>query len=121
VAGVSWYSRILPVKVLSAGGSGSWEAVANGITFAADAGAQVLSLSLGGGSSTLVEDAVNYAYDLDCIILSASGNDNSGEAFYPASYTNSVSVGANEPVVTSANLRALAMEKPGGEVTMAMA
>jgi hypothetical protein len=47
-----------------------------------------------------MESAVNYAYGMDAIILSAAGNDNTSNTvtpFYPAEYTNSISVGALSP------------------------
>ena len=50
------------VKVLGDDGKGSWEGIADGITWSSDNGAKVINLSLGGpdGSSTL-QSAVNYA------------------------------------------------------------
>jgi len=50
VAGVAFDASIMPVKVLNSEGSGSYSAVANGITWAADQGAHVINLSLGGSS-----------------------------------------------------------------------
>lgn len=100
VVGVSWNVQILPVRVLGPSG-GSSSQVANGITFSADEGADVLSLSLGGtGFSSTMESAVNYAYATDAIILSAAGNDNSNNTItphYPSDYANSISVGALSP------------------------
>lgn len=100
VVGVAWNVMILPVRVLGPGGGSSIQ-VANGITFSADEGADILSLSLGSyGYSSTMESAVNYAYSLDAVILGAAGNDNSnngGQPFYPACYTNCISVGALSP------------------------
>lgn len=102
VAGVSWGARIMPVKVLNAGGGGSFADAADGIIWAADHGAQIINVSLGGTSpSTVLHDAVNYAYGKGVIIVAAAGNDN-GTIRYPARYPNVIAVGA----VDSLNNRA---------------
>jgi subtilisin family serine protease len=94
VVGVAQVS-IMAEKVLNAGGSGTWEAVAQGITHAADAGADVISLSLGGtGYSSVVESACTYAWNKGCIIVAAAGNNNSPTLFYPAAYSTVISVAA---------------------------
>ena len=73
VAGVSWGARILPVKVLNAAGNGSFADVAAGIVWATDHGAQVINLSLGGSSpSSVLEDAVNYAYAKGVTLVAAA-------------------------------------------------
>jgi len=65
------------------------------IYYAADRGADVINLSLGGSSiNPLMQNAINYAYDRDAIIIAASGNDGTAEVFYPASYNHVISVGA---------------------------
>ncbi len=95
VVGVSWGARIMPVKVLNAGGGGSFADVADGIIWAADHGAQVINLSLGGASSsTVLQDAVNYAYGKGVILIAAAGNTGSGTVLYPARYPNVIAVGA---------------------------
>jgi subtilisin family serine protease len=97
IAGVAWNVKLMPVKVLNSSGSGTYTAVANGITWAADNGAKVLSLSLGGGASSTVETAVNYAYGRGCAIFCAAGNSNRGSLDYPAAYANAIAVGALSP------------------------
>ncbi len=91
------FVQIMPVKVLSSSGSGSWSSVANGITWAADNGAHILSLSLGGSSgSQQLADAVNYAWNRGCLIVAAAGNSGSSAMFYPAAYPNCIAVAATD-------------------------
>jgi len=69
--------------------------IVEAIYYAADHGADVINLSLGGSSvNTLMQNAINYAYARDVIVIAASGNDGSSDLFYPASYNHVISVGA---------------------------
>ncbi|MCL6535801.1 MAG: S8 family peptidase [Armatimonadetes bacterium] len=97
VANARAYVQLMPVKVLSASGSGSLDAVARGITWAADNGAHILSLSLGAGSGAQqLQDAVNYAWNRGCLVVVAAGNGGSSSPQYPAYYTNSIAVAATD-------------------------
>lgn len=94
VAGVAQAS-LMAEKVLNAGGSGTWEGVAQGITHAADAGADVISMSLGGyGYSSVVDDACQYAWNKGCLIVAAAGNDNTNLPHYPSGYDTVIAVAA---------------------------
>lgn len=98
LAGVCWQCRVLPVKVLGADGSGYMSDVASGIVWATNAGANVISLSLGSPSSdSNVANAVAYAAARDVIVVAAAGNDGSTNHSYPAADSSVVSVGANDP------------------------
>lgn len=97
IAGVAWGIKLMPVKVLDAAGSGSYTAVANGVNFAADNGAKILSMSLGGGASATLQTAINYAYGKGCAIFAAAGNSNRSSLDYPAGYSNTIAVGALSP------------------------
>ena len=97
VAGVGFNSTLMNVKVLGDTGSGNYSWVANGIIWAADNGAKVINLSLGGTSpSSTLEDAVNYAWNQGCVIVAAAGNDNTSTPLYPAYYTNCIAVAATD-------------------------
>jgi subtilisin family serine protease len=86
IAGVAWNCKILPVKVLDAWGTGSYAEMIEGIIWAADNGADVINLSLGGDfPSVSLENALKYAYDMDIVIVAAAGNDG-GAVLYPAAY-----------------------------------
>lgn len=95
VSGVSWGAQILPVRVLDASGNGTYADLAAGIIWAADHGAQIINLSLGGitPNSTL-ERAVNYAVARGVLMVAASGNDGAGNLRYPANYAPVLSVGS---------------------------
>ncbi len=96
VAGVAFNSCLMPVKVLGATGAGTYANVALGIRYAADNGAKVINLSLGGSSdSTTLKDAVAYAYNKGVTVIAAAGNENSTSILYPAAYDDYVvAVGA---------------------------
>lgn len=97
-------TKIMPIKVLGANGSGSLVAVANGITFAADNGAKVISLSLGATTaSTTLTNAIKYAWDKGCIVVAAAGNSGSSVKTYPAACTNVISVAATDTTDTLAS------------------
>jgi serine protease len=97
VAGAAWNARILPVKVLDAAGSGSDADIAAGITWAADQGADVINLSLGGPSeSETLEAAVEYASGKGALVVAAAGNDGFTTPSYPAAIPDVVAVGATD-------------------------
>ena len=91
VAGVAHNAKIMPVKVLDKSGSGFHSWIADGVKYAADNGAKVISLSLGGPSSNTMKDAIAYAHSKGVIIIAAAGNDGlGGPASYPAAYDDYV-------------------------------
>jgi serine protease len=98
VAGLAPGSKIMPIKVLSDGGSGTVADIANGIRFAADNGAKVINMSLGGGmySATLAR-AVKYAHDKGVLVACAAGNGSRQKVEYPAAYDGCVAVSALGP------------------------
>lgn len=95
IAGVSWNSKIMVVRVLDNNGYSDDSIIAPGIIYAADEGADIINLSLGGpGSGSTLEAAVDYAYNKGCLLVAASGNDNESFVNYPAAYDNVIAVGA---------------------------
>jgi thermitase len=94
VAGVDWSARIMPLKVLNAQGSGYESDVASAIRYAADHGARVINMSLGGpNDSYTVREAVNYAFNKGVTLVAAAGN-NASSVSYPAACENVIAVGA---------------------------
>lgn len=97
VAGVAPAATIMPLKVLSARGSGSVAGIADAIRYAADNGAKVINMSLGGRMrSKILEKAVKYAHDKGVVVVCAAGNDGSGRVSYPAAYPGAVAVAATQ-------------------------
>ena len=97
VAGVARKVSIMPLKVLSASGSGSVAAIADSIRFAADKGARVINMSLGGPfPSRVLKKAVAYAHDKGVTIVCAAGNESRGKVGYPAAYPGAIAVSATQ-------------------------
>jgi thermitase len=97
VANSHTYVQLMPVKVIDSSGSGTFDSLARGITWAADNGAQILSMSLGTTTDAQqVRDAVNYAWNRGCLIVAGAGNDGASHAVYPAYYTNCIAVAATD-------------------------
>ncbi|MCB0612012.1 MAG: S8 family serine peptidase [Phaeodactylibacter sp.] len=87
------------IKVLSASGMGSQRTIISGILEAADAGADVISLSLGGLSNQTKErayqKAVDYANQKGAIVVAAAGNSNrDAKNFAPAGVPGVIAVSA---------------------------
>jgi serine protease len=98
VAGIAYEANIMPLKVLSAYGGGTVADIAEAIKFAADKGADVINMSLGGGGeSQLLKDAINYANNKGVVIIAAAGNENDSSASYPARYPHVIGVSAIGP------------------------
>lgn len=97
VAGVGFDSSLMNAKVLGDTGTGYYSWVASGIIWAADNGAKVINLSLGGtSSSTTLEGAVNYAWGKGCVIVAAAGNSTTSVPLYPAYYAYCIAVAATD-------------------------
>lgn len=86
IAGVAWDCQLLPVKVMDKNGTGKVSWVSNGIIWAVDQEAQIISLSLGSEyPSNTLKTALNYAYSKNAVIVAAAGNEG-GAVLYPAAY-----------------------------------
>ncbi len=105
VAGASFNSvKIMPVKVLDATGSGTLTNVANGILWAANNGAKVISLSLGAGSySQTIQDAVTAAWNKGTVIVAAAGNDGRQTISYPGGSLYALAVAATDETDATAS------------------
>ncbi len=98
IAGVAFNSRIMAVKVGDGTtGTARYSDIAYSLMYAADNGAKVINLSLGGYAySSFLGGAVNYAWDAGCVLVGAVGNNNLSDPFYPAAYDNVIGVSGTD-------------------------
>ncbi|MFG2078247.1 type VII secretion-associated serine protease mycosin [Nonomuraea maritima] len=108
VLGVAPAAKVLSVRVTLENGDPrrgrrhlGRDALAKGIRYAADHGADVISMSLGGGSgswegSASEEEAVQYAIGKGCVLVASAGNDgaSTNRKNFPAAYPGVIAVGA---------------------------
>lgn len=93
IAGAGFNASLMNAKVLSDSGSGYYSWIANGVVWAADNGAKVINLSLGGpGGDTTLQNAINYAASRGVTIVAAAGNEATSNPSYPAAYPACLSV-----------------------------
>ena len=113
IAGVAPNAQILPLRVLNAQGVGTYSNVAAAIVFAADNGARIINLSLGGSSpSTVLESAVNYAASKGVTVVAAAGN-TGGSVLYPAAYAPVIAVASVDQ-----NLQRSSFSSYGAEIDL---
>jgi serine protease len=133
VAGMDWACRLMPMRVLGRGGSGTLEDIAQGIRFAAGLSnasgtvpaqrCDVMNLSLGGpGAASVLQAACEAASTAGVLLVVAAGNDNSSTPNFPASFDVCLSVGAIRFDFARAPYSNFAstvdVVAPGGDVTV---
>lgn len=97
IYGVAKNVSLVAVRVLDCRGSGSWSGVIAGMDWVASnaSGPSVANMSLGGGRSNSINDAVNKMYNAGVAVMVAAGNDNDNACNYsPASAPNAYTVGS---------------------------
>ena len=96
MVGIAPDVKILPIKILNKRGSGKEKDIANGIIWASDNGADIITMSLGSPSpSKNIENAIDYATKKGCVIFCAAGNNGtSSPILYPAKYNTTIAIGS---------------------------
>lgn len=147
IPGLGFPARIVPVRIYGANGDGQDSDLLRGIIYATDAGCVLINISArtDNGYSRAGQDAVDYAWSHNALVIAAMGNDGSatdaGAALirrYPASYNRVLAVGATtyagsdftynghhytgtlfgEALTSYTNLgQSLSVLAPGGDVT----
>lgn len=97
--------KISPYKVLDDNGSGSLFGIIHAITVAADDGAEVINMSLGGNiniiSYMFYSDAVSYAYNKGVTVVVAAGNESRDASnVVPASVNHVITVASIDESLT---------------------
>lgn len=96
IAGVAQV-KLMAVKVVNDSGEGTDATVAEGIVYAVNNGADIITMSLGVESSTIVlSNAIRMAQDNGVVCIAAAGNDGAGSISYPAAYPGVIAVGASD-------------------------
>jgi subtilisin family serine protease len=121
VAGVAFGCRVLPVKVMDAAGFAYYSTIAQGIHYAVDAGARIINISIAGSSpSSTLQDAIDYAWDHNVVVVAAAGNNADNVPQYPAACEHVIAVSATEPGDTLASFSSfgndIALSAPGDTI-----
>jgi serine protease len=123
VAGVAPHIQLMPLKVLNSRGFGTYGDIAAAIRYAADNGAKVINMSLGGPfPSFVLHKAIKYAHTKGVTIVCAAGNSGRSGLGYPARYSECISVSAVRYDRTlswySSYGKGLTIAAPGGDMNV---
>ena len=96
-AGADWNAKLMTVKCLNSNNSATYANMANAFYYAADQGAHLANMSIGGSSfSVALANAVTYAYDKGMIITACMMNFNDQVSYYPAALAKTIAVGSTD-------------------------
>lgn len=123
IAGLAPSSKVMPVRVLDENGSGWSSDIAKAVIYAADNGADVANLSLGGPNQDApTQTAVNYAMSMGVVVVAAAGNNRAldNATNYPAAYPGVLAVASTERDDTSSTFSTTGnyvdVAAPGGRI-----
>ncbi|HLX71676.1 MAG TPA: S8 family serine peptidase [Verrucomicrobiae bacterium] len=95
VAGVAYGCSVLPVKVMDSSGFAAYSTIAAGIKYAVDNGALVINLSIAGSdASSTLQQAIDYAWSNNVVVVAAAGNAATNTPMYPAACNHVLGVSA---------------------------
>ena len=98
VAGLGYNTKLLNGKILSDSGIGYDTQIADGIRWATDNGANVINMSLGGSGacSQVFQDAIDYAWGKNVVVVAAAGNNGGNVPFQPANCAHVLAVASTD-------------------------
>ena len=116
-------AEIISWRVANDAGTSNSFLIAQGLTEAADAGVDIVNISMGSyGNSTILRQAVEYAQEAGVIIYASAGNEGYDQVAYPAAYPGVVAVGAVDAAgnhLNFSNTGSVAMSAPGLDLVTA--
>lgn len=97
--GVGWGVRIMAIRAGCSNyqGFGYIFYSSEGIIYATETGADVVSMSYGGTFDPIELNTINYAASQGVVLVAAAGNEDSSLCSYPAAYDHVIAVGATNP------------------------
>lgn len=96
VASIGYNTSLIAVKV-GRDSDGALIAGYDGIVWATDNGADIISMSWGSGQGGITgQNIINYAYNKGVVLLASAGNDGTSDILYPAAYDNVISVASTD-------------------------
>jgi subtilisin family serine protease/subtilisin-like proprotein convertase family protein len=127
VVGVNWRVQMVPLKFLSASGSGATSDAVNAVNYMIGKNIKISNNSWGGGGySSALYNAIRSAQDINHVFVAAAGNssaNNDSMGFYPANYNldNIISVAAttrNDTLASFSNYGATTVDlgAPGASI-----
>jgi hypothetical protein len=83
VVGISWKSKVMPLKVLNDAGAGSMRDVIRAVDYATENGAHIINFSfVGKNYSQGLQEAIKRAHEAGVLIVAAGGNEDDNNISY---------------------------------------
>ena len=94
ITSISWNCEVMPVKISHDRSPEYARFGLDGIVYATENGADIISLSWGrsGDYSQEEQDVIDYAHGLGCVVVASGGNRTTYDFHYPSSYAKVISV-----------------------------
>lgn len=91
IAGVSWNSLIMPIRVTDTNGYATYTTIANALNWAANNGARVANISFDIIGSSAVSNAAQFFQSRGGVVFSSAGNSGTMSSLAPSPYITTVS------------------------------
>jgi len=97
IAGIDQYCKLMICKNLDNENLGEYSWWSASLYYAANNGANIINMSEGGYDySKTLANSIKYAYESGCLIVASMMNKNNGDAYYPASFSEVMAIGATD-------------------------